>query len=72
MQGLEITSFTSIFKLKLRLGCFATNLDLKIGFNAKKNAYTMNFWQRINGELLEVSAPEWESFFFLILKKEDL
>ena len=67
-----ITSFTSIFKLKFKLGYFATNLGLKIGFNTKKNAYTMNFWEGINGELLKASASECKSFlyFLKILKKK--
>ena len=69
-----ITSFTSIFKLKFKLGYFATNLGLKIGFNTKKNAYTMNFWEGINGELLKASASECKSFlyFFKNSEKEDL
>ena len=69
-----ITSFTSIFKLKFKLGHFATNLGLKIGFNTKKNAYTMNFWEGINGELLKASASECKSFlyFLKILKRRPL
>ena len=66
-----ITSLTSIFKSKLKLESVLLQIwklekNLKIGFNAKKNAYTMNFWEGIKEEFLKFSASECESFIYLL------